>query len=178
MRRLSMKGFDVYKKVMGRIRLYILLCPLEILFLLLMVSCGSSKNTSKRSGEQEIKKDITENIDASGDRNIHENSQKDEEVEMAEIITEYSMPDSLGNQYPMKRIEKRTTKKMSQEGKKVVKEAVSSKSNMVDRSEERIVEKEDVKTEKKESRQIPMIVVGCFIIVLVFFVYKRKIGGR
>lgn len=162
---------------MERIRLCILLCPLQILFFLLLVSCGSSKNTSKRTEEQEIKKDITENVDVSGRRDIVEDIQKDEDVEVVETVTEYSAPDSLGNQYPMKRTEKKTTKKTSQEVKKEVKEAVSTKSNIIDRSEQKTVEKEAVKMEKKESRKIPMIVIGCIIIALVFFVYKRKIWG-
>ena len=156
-------------------RFDVLFCLILILFLLLIVSCGSSRNTSKRTGEREIKSDITENVEVSGRRDIHEDSQKDEEIEMIEIVTEYSAPDSLGNQYPVRRTGKKTAKKTSREGRKVVKETVSSKSNIVDRSEQKTVEKEELKTEKKESRQIPMIAVGCFIIGLVLFVYKRKI---
>lgn len=94
---------------------------------------------------------------------------------MIELVTEYSAPDSLGKQYPVRRTEKKITKKVSQEGKKAVKESVSSKSNIVDRSEQKTVEKEEIKTEKKESRQIPRIIIGCFIIGVLFFVYKRKI---
>lgn len=162
MPRKSMKRFDV------------LFWLIQILFLLLIVSCGSRKNISKSTEEREIKSDITENVEVSGRRDIHEDSQKDEEIEMIEIVTEYSAPDSLGNQYPVRRTGKKTAKKTSREGRKVVKETVSSKSNIVDRSEQKTVEKEELKTEKKESRQIPMIAVGCFIIGLVLFVYKRK----
>lgn len=162
MLRKSMKRFDV------------VFWLIQILFLLLIVSCGSSKNTSKRTGEREIKSDIIKDVDISGRRDIHEDSQKDEEIEVIELVTEYFAPDSLGKQYSVRRTEKKITKKASQEGKKAVKESVSSKSNIVDRSEQKMVEKEEVKTEKKGNRQLPMIAISCFI-GFVLFVYKRKI---
>lgn len=167
MQKRSMKTFKV-NYVMERISRYILLCPLQMVLLFLFVSCGSSKNVTQSENEKEVKKDIVEQTTISENRDVHESSQSNEETEIIETITEYSEPDSTGNQYTKKKIERKVVSKKGKEGAKKVKEEIFTDNMVVDKSEEKTSEKSKKKTEVKENNQLAKIVIGCFVVVCVF----------
>lgn len=153
---------------MERISKNILLCPLLIVFFLVLVSCGSSKNTTQSESKKEVKADVVEQTATSGNRDSQEDSKSNEETEVVEVITEYSEPDSVGNQYPKKRTERKTSTKKGKEDKKKVTEEVSTEKKVVDKSEVKEAEKSEKKTEVKESNQPVKIVIGCLIVVGIF----------
>lgn len=162
-----MRTFKV-SYVMERISRYILLCPLQMIVFLLLVSCGSSKNVTQSESEKEIKKDVVEQTTVSESRDVHESSQSNEVTEVIETITEYSEPDSVGNQYPKKKTERKVVSKKDEEGEKKVKEEISIKNKVVDKSDEKTAEKSTEKMEVKENNQLAKIVIGCFVVVCIF----------
>lgn len=162
-----MKTFKV-SYVMERISRYILLCPLQMIVFLLLVSCGSSKNVTQSESEKEVKKDVVEQANHNENRDVHESSQRNEVTEVVETIIEYSEPDSVGNQYPKKKIERTVVSKKDEEGEKKLKENISTKNKVVDKSDEKTAEKSKEKTEVKENNQLVKIVIGCFVVVCIF----------
>ena len=173
MRKMSMKIFDNWlDRLTEWMRSCVLLCPLQMLVFLFLISCGSAKVGVESEKRNEKENDIVEKVEVSEQREVDELNREDEEVEIVETVTEYSEPDSVGNQYPKKRTERKVVKKKgSQTAKKVVEE-VSGEREKNDKSKEIMAEKSDVKTEAKESCW-PFWVFG--IAVIVFFVHNKKV---
>lgn len=164
---MSMKIFKV-SYVMEGISKYIPLYPLQIILLFFLVSCGSSKNITQSKSEKEVKKDVVEQTTVSENRDVHESSQSNEVTEVIETIIEYSEPDSVGNQYPKKKTERKVVSKKGKEGEKKVKEEISTENKVVDKSEKKTAEKSKEKAEVKENNQLAKIVIGCFVVVCIF----------
>lgn len=169
MQKWSMEIFKrAYSRIMMRISRCILLCPFQLFAFLVLMSCGSSKNVTQSKSEKDEKRDVTEQTASFLNRETHEDSQSNEETEVIETIIEYSEPDSIGNQYPKKKTERKTVSKKGNEGEKKVTEKVSTEKNVVDKSKVKEAEKSKEKTEVKESNQPVKIIVGCFVVVCIF----------
>lgn len=173
MRKMSMKIFDNWlDRLTEWMRSCVLLCPLQMLVFLFLISCGSAKVGVESEKRNEKENDIVEKVEVSGQREVDELNREDEEVEIVETVTEYSEPDSVGNQYPKKRTERKVVKKKgSQTAKKVVEE-VSGEREKNDKSKEIMAEKSDVKTEAKESSW-PFWIFGVAVIVFLGFIIRK-----
>ena len=173
MRKMSMKIFDKWlDRLTEWMRSCVLLCPLQMLVFLFLISCGSAKVGVESEKRNEKENDIVEKVEVSGQREVDELNREDEEVEIVETVTEYSEPDFVGNQYPKKKTERKVVKKKgSQTAKKVV-EGVSGEKEKNDKSKERTAEKSDVKTEVKESSW-PFWIFGVAVIVFLGFIIRK-----
>lgn len=150
----------------------VLLCPLQMLVFLFLFSCGSAKVGVEVEKKSERENDIVEKVVVSGQREMDEVNKEDEEVEIVETVTEYSEPDSVGNQYPKKKTERKVVKKKgSQTAKKVV-EGVSGEKEKNDKSKERTAEESKVKTEVKESSW-PFWIFGVVVIAFLGFIIRK-----
>lgn len=150
----------------------VLLCPLQMLVFLFLFSCGSAKVGVEVEKKSERENDIVEKVVVSGQREMDEVNKEDEEVEIVETVTEYSEPDSVGNQYPKKKTERKVVKKKgSQTAKKVV-EGVSGEKEKNDKSKERTAEESKVKTEVKESSW-PFWIFGVAVIAFFGFIIRK-----
>lgn len=150
----------------------VLLCPLQMFVFLFLFSCGSAKVGVEVEKKSERENDIVEKVVVSGQREMDEVNKEDEEVEIVETVTEYSEPDSVGNQYPKKKTERKVVKKKgSQTAKKVV-EGVSGEKEKNDKSKERTAEESKVKTEVKESSW-PFWIFGVVVIAFLGFIIRK-----
>lgn len=168
-----MKMFDKWlDKLTEWMRSCVLLCPLQMLVFLFLFSCGSAKVGVEVEKKSERENDIVEKVVVSGQREMDEVNKEDEEVEIVETVTEYSEPDSVGNQYPKKKTERKVVKKKgSQTAKKVV-EGVSGEKEKNDKSKERMAEESKVKTEVKESSW-PFWIFGVVVIAFLGFIIRK-----
>lgn len=150
----------------------VLPCSLQMLVFLFLFSCGSAKVGVEVEKKSERENDIVEKVVVSGQREMDEVNKEDEEVEIVETVTEYSEPDSVGNQYPKKKTERKVVKKKgSQTAKKVV-EGVSGEKEKNDKSKERTAEESKVKTEVKESSW-PFWIFGVVVIAFLGFIIRK-----
>ena len=173
MRKLSMKIFDNWlDRLTEWMRSCVLLCPLQMLVFLFLISCGSAKVGVESEKRNEKENDIVEKVEVSGQREVDELNREDEEVEIVETVTEYSEPDSVGNQYPKKRTERKVVKKKGIQTAKKVVEEVSGEREKNDKSKEIMAEKSDVKTEAKESSW-PFWIFGVAVIVFLGFIIRK-----
>lgn len=173
MRKMNMKMFDKWlDKLTEWMRTCVLLCPLQMLVLLFLFSCGSAKVGVEVEKKNERENDIVDKVVVSGQREMDEVNKEDEEVELVEIVTEYSEPDSVGNQYPKKKTERKVVKKKGSQTKKIVVEGVSGEKEKNDKSKERTAEKSKVKTEVKESSW-PFWIFGVAVIVFLGFIIRK-----
>lgn len=150
----------------------VLPCSLQMLVFLFLFSCGSAKVGVEVEKKSERENDIVEKVVVSGQREMDEVNKEDEEVEIVETVTEYSEPDSVGNQYPKKKTERKVVKKKgSQTAKKVV-EGVSGEKEKNDNSKERTAEESKVKTEVKESSW-SFWIFGVVVIAFLGFIIRK-----
>ena len=168
-----MKVFDGWiDKLIEWMRYCVMLCPLQMFVIFFFVSCGSAKVGVESETKTEIENDVVEKLVFVGQKETEELNQEDEEVEIVETITEYSDPDSAGNQYPKKKTERKTVKKKGRkEEKKVVKE-VSGDKEKNDKSKGKTVENKEIKTEVKESSW-PFWIFCLFMLVLFGFIIRK-----
>ena len=168
-----MKIFDNWlDRLTEWMRSCVLLCPLQMLVFLFLISCGSAKVGVESEKRNEKENDIVEKVEVSGQREVDELNREDEEVEIVETVTEYSEPDSVGNQYPKKRTERKVVKKKGIQTAKKVVEEVSGEREKNDKSKEIMAEKSDVKTEAKESSW-PFWIFGVAVIVFLGFIIRK-----